>query len=150
MRRGAVWWGAIGAIVVGAQFVRFDRTAPPVHGDPAAPPEVMRTLRGACYDCHSNETEWPWYSQVAPFSWLLQRDVDEGRRRLNFSEWDEYASDPGTASGKLAEIASSVARGGMAPWYYRVLHPAARLSPAQRELLRQWAEGAVGQERPPA
>ena len=148
MRRGAVWWGAIAATVVGAQFVRFDRTAPPVHGDLVAPPEVARTLRGAYYDCHSNETVWPWYSQIAPFSWLLQRDVDEGRRRLNFSEWGEYASDPGTASGKLTEIAASVAQGGMAPWYYRMLHPAARLSAAQRELLSQWAEAAAGQERP--
>ena len=148
MRRGVVWWGAIGAIVAGAQFVRFDRTAPPVHGDLLAPPEVAHTLRGACYDCHSNETVWPWYSQIAPFSWLIQRDVEEGRRRLNFSVWDEYASDPGTASGKLNEIANSVAQGGMAPGYYRMLHPAARLSDAQRELLRQWAQEAAGQQRP--
>jgi heme-binding protein len=145
-RSGKIGLGCV-AVLAAAQGIRFARTNPPVTGEIGAPADIAPVLRRACYDCHSNETVWPWYSQIAPFSWLLQRDVEEGRRRLNFSEWDEYASDPGTASVKLTEIATSVALGGMAPWYYRMLHPAARLSAVQRELLRQWAEGAAGQER---
>jgi len=141
-------WGAIGAIVVGAQLVHFDRSAPPRRDDVVAPPEVTRALRSACFDCHSNETTWPWYSQIAPFSWLIEHDVEEGRRRLNFSEWHEYASDPGTVSGKLTEIARSVERGDMAPWYYRVLHPAAALSIAQRDLLIEWAKSAAADDHP--
>lgn len=136
----------IGALLVGAQFVRVDRSAPPVRGDLAAPPEVTRVLRAACYDCHSNETAWPWYSSIAPVSWLIDRDVTAGRRRLNFSEWVEYASDPETAARKLEEISDAMTRGDMAPWYYRLLHPDARLTPAQRALLIRWATAASAEQ----
>lgn len=133
-------WLALGAAVVGAQFVGYARTNPPVSSDVAAPPEVQSVLRRACFDCHSNQTEWPWYSAVAPLSWLLGHDVLEGRRRLNFSEWGDYASDPETLVYKLQQIAASVANGSMAPWYYQVLHPSARLSGADGALLVHWAE----------
>src|SRR5690348_6573673 len=95
----------LGAGVLAAQLVRPQRTNPPVVSDVAAPPEIEAVLRRACFDCHSNETAWPWYTAVAPISWVLHRDVLEGRRRLNFSEWGEYASDPETLSRKLEQIA---------------------------------------------
>jgi cytochrome c len=81
----------------------------------------------------------PWYAIVAPLSWLVHHDVDEGRRRLNFSSWQDYASDPGTAAHKLDEIAKTVASGDMAPWHYRLLHPGARLSGEDRAALARWA-----------
>ena len=132
----------VGSVAVAAQFAQFARTNPPVTGDLAAPEPIKGVLREACYDCHSNETGWPWYSCVAPFSWLIHHEVTEGRRRLNFSQWAEYASDPGTLSQKLAQISQAVANGEMAPWYYRLLHPQARLAPAQRAALVKW----VGEE----
>jgi len=137
-------WRSTSLIVIGllisGQLMREGRTNPPVHSDVAAPTDVTRALRRACYDCHSNETVWPWYSKVAPFSWLTNHEVDEGRLRLNFSEWDEYASDPDTAAQKLSEIAHLVANGSMPPWYYRTLHSSARLSAAQTDMLARWAE----------
>ncbi len=72
----------------------------------------------ACFDCHSNETTWPWYAHVAPVSWLLQRDVEEGRRALNFSEWDQPRQE-------AEDLAETVATGEMPPWLYRVTHPEA-------------------------
>ena len=141
------WAGAglvLGGVVVAAQFVGYARTNPPVASAVAAPPEVETVLRRACFDCHSNETRWPWYSAVAPLSWLLTRDVDEGRRRLNFSDWDAYASDPETRVYKLQQIAASVTNGSMAPWYYQVLHPSARLSAADAALLIRWAQADGG------
>jgi hypothetical protein len=133
---------AVGALIAGAQGVRFARTNPPVRSNLAAPIEVVRILRHACYDCHSNETEWPWYSVVAPASWIVHREVTEGRRRLNFSDWEEYASDPDTAARKLGQIATFVANGDMAPWYYVMLHPTTRLTGAQRAAVIRWAQQA--------
>ncbi len=128
-----------GALLVAAQLVPVDWSSPPVTGDLVAPPDVTHVLRSACYDCHSNETARPWYSTIAPVSWLIHRDVAAGRQRLNFSEWGDYRSDPETAAQKLTEIAAVMTRGDMAPWYYRLLHPGARLMPEERALLIRWA-----------
>lgn len=134
---------AIAVLAIGAQFIRLDVPDAPAGGqDIPAPAEVHALLERACYDCHSNRTDWPWYAHIAPLSWLLQRDVRNGRQRLNFSLWDEYASDPETARYKLEQVGAAVARGDMAPWYYRRLHPEARLSAAQLELLLRWTAGS--------
>jgi hypothetical protein len=130
----AVWLGI--AFLVVAQFFRIDRTNPPVAQDVAAPRDIDGLLRRACYDCHSNETVWPWYSQIAPVSWLLARDVREGRRELNFSTWDAY--DPMRKAKKLKESADEAAEGGMPPWFYVAVHREAALSPADVERLRAW------------
>jgi hypothetical protein len=82
----------------------------------------------ACYDCHSNETKWPWYSWVAPVSWLNQRDVTTGRSRLNFSEWDKSA-------GGGAEAVEQVREGEMPPWFYWLIHWSAKLSDQERQTL---------------
>lgn len=81
--------------------------------------------QGACYDCHSNNTKWPWYSNVAPMSWLLQRDVDGGRASLNFSEMNRKQED-------LKDVVKSVAEGDMPPLTYTFMHPAARLSEKEK------------------
>jgi cytochrome c551/c552 len=137
MRRSAKI--GLGAVVVlgGIQAVRFERTNPPVTADIAAPADVAPILHRACYDCHSNETVWPWYSHVAPVSWLLHRDVVEGRRHLNFSEWDRV---PVAKRGRrFREVGEQVKEGEMPPWFYLPMHRTARLSDADKAILQRWA-----------
>ncbi len=74
-------------VAIGIQFIPTDRSNPPVTHELQASPEVMAILERACYDCHSNETVWPWYSKVAPVSWQISSHVVVGRRHVNFSEW---------------------------------------------------------------
>ncbi len=83
----------------------------------------------ACFDCHSNLTTWPWYSNIAPESWLIQRDVDEGRSTFNLSEWDQ------PQEVDVGEMAEAINGGGMPPWYYRLLHSKASLSKAEKQQL---------------
>jgi hypothetical protein len=140
MARLAKWMGIVMAAILSAiQFVPVQRRNAIGPDGLAAPQPVKAILRGACYDCHSNQTRWPWYSAVAPASWLAAYEVNEGRRRLNFSAWSDYATDPGTERQKLDEIARLVTSGAMAPWYYRALHRDARLSSEQRNLIVGWA-----------
>src|SRR5438093_3752144 len=139
MRRSRALLLGFGAALVCSQAVRVQRTNPPVRGDLEAPPPVQEFLREACYDCHSNQTRWPWYSALAPFSWLIQHDVMTGRRRLNFSEWRDYASDPETVAQKLREVAKTVTDGNMAPRYYEMLHPRRRLTNEERRRMALWA-----------
>jgi hypothetical protein len=126
----------LGLALVGAQAVPVVRTNPPITGDVAAGAEVAAILRRACYDCHSNETVWPWYSRVAPASWLLAHDVREGRDELNFSTWSVYPAPKRVK--KLKEIADEVAEGEMPPWSYVLLHGEARLDAPARDALRDW------------
>jgi Haem-binding domain len=121
------------------QLIPVARSNPPDAGDPDAPAAIVGLLKRACYDCHSNQTRWPWYSFVAPVSWLVSQHVTEARQHLNFSEWEAYTSDPDTASHKLSEIADQVAGRKMAPWYYRAMHPDARLNGTERQALISWA-----------
>jgi hypothetical protein len=88
----------------------------------------MAILRRACFDCHSNETVWPWYAYVAPVSWLVASDVEEGREELNFSQWDAYNAD--RQAHKIKECGEEVAEGEMPLWFYVPAHPEARLSQA--------------------
>ncbi len=114
------------------------QTNPPVAAEPAwDSPETRELAQRACFDCHSNETVWPWYSKVAPVSWLVTRDVLGGRSHLNLSEWGaataehRHAEDPG-------EAAAEVVRAGEMPLpIYVPLHPQADLTEAEREQLAQ-------------
>ena len=119
----------VGAFV-GIQFVPAKRTNPPANPKLTAPPRVTETLRRACYDCHSNATRWPWYSRVAPFSWFLVHDVSLGRKEVNFSEWDNYY--PVTRRHKLEWMRRALRQEEMPPWPYWLIHPAARLTEADR------------------
>jgi hypothetical protein len=123
--------------LVAIQLVPVDTRNPPVTGDVPTSPAVKAVLRRACYDCHSHETRWPWYGRVAPVSWLLARDVREGRAELNFSTWDQYGAQQQVK--KLKESWEEVAEGEMPPWFYLPAHREARLSAEDRALLRQWA-----------
>jgi hypothetical protein len=128
------------AVVILAQFIRIDKSSPPVRSDVAAGTTVQPVLQRVCYNCHSNVTVWPWYSNVAPASWLVGSDVHEGRQHLNFSEWGTY--DIGTRSHKLHSIAEEVQSGDMPPWYYALMHREAHLSPAERSQILAWTSEA--------
>jgi hypothetical protein len=124
---------AIGGVALFAlaQLVPYGRshTNPPVQAEPKWDSPRTRALAvRACYDCHSNQTTWPWYSNVAPISWLTQNDVTGGRSALNFSEWNR----PQDAKGDLVE---AVRGGGMPPWFYKPLHPRSKLSQADTDKL---------------
>src|SRR5262245_38529008 len=97
----------------------------------APPAEIATILRGACYDCHSDQTRWPWYNRVAPVSWWLADHVNDGRKRLNFSDWPH--DDPKKAAKKWSNSSDEVSSGEMPLKSYTWMHSAARLSAAQRE-----------------
>jgi hypothetical protein len=140
----------LAVVAVGIQFIPVDRSNPPVAQAALVPPseEVGAILRTACYDCHSNETAWPWYSSVAPASWLLADHVSEGRRELNFSTWAEQQ--PRRMDHKLEELVEKVRDGEMPLKSYTLMHPQARLTDEQRQVLIAWARDARAQLDVPA
>ncbi len=130
--------GLLIVAIIMIQFIPVNLTNPPVETEPSTPSDVKAILKRACYDCHSHETVWPWYSQVAPVSWLLAWDVAEGREELNFSTWNRYGSRQ--IVKKMKEIVEEIEEGEMPPWFYLPTHPEARLSDSDRRLLIQWAQ----------
>lgn len=120
---------------IGAQFIQPERTNPPA--DPSAsfeavakPPHAAAAVIGrACRDCHSNQTVWPWYSRISPVSWMVAGDVQKGRAKLNFSQWNIYS--PEMTRIKLGEICEEMKEGKMPPPYYTPMHPESKLSPAE-------------------
>ncbi|MEO8032731.1 MAG: heme-binding domain-containing protein [Gemmatimonadota bacterium] len=144
--RRVVQW-AVGALIValvGIQLVPVDRINPPTETEVPASAQVRAVLRRACYDCHSNETVWPWYSRVAPVSWLVADDVHEGREELNFSTWNRYTAEQ--QRKKLNKSGEEVAEGEMPPRLYLPLHPDARLTADDRALLRAWSQSLGSRE----
>lgn len=103
--------------------------------------EVAGLLKNSCYDCHSNESKYPWYSHIAPSSWLVTKDIREGREELNFSQWNSY--DLMEQLGKLDDIVEEVSSGNMPMGIYTLMHSSAKLSDAQRELIVAWAEESM-------
>jgi hypothetical protein len=130
---------SVGCLLL-AQLVPYGRrhTNPPVANEPQwDSPQTRELARVACFDCHSNETVWPWYTNVAPFSWLIQRDVDEGRQHLNFSEWK------GLTARRLSEIPEVIQEGSMPPLQYTIIHPDAVLSSTQKQQLIQGLQNSL-------
>jgi hypothetical protein len=111
------------------QLIPVDRTNPPTTQEPNWSSQEARALvQQSCFQCHSNHTDWPWYSYVAPASWLIKFDVVEGRSAFNFSEWDKRP-------GELDEMVREIQRGGMPPLQYTLFHPDARLNDQQKQAL---------------
>lgn len=131
---------ALCVVFILIQFVPVNRTNPAVETEVRAPAQVASVLRRACYDCHSNETVWPMYARVAPVSWLVAYDVREGRAALNYSTWNRLS--PEKQAKAIRESWKEVAEGEMPTWYYVMLHPEARLSPADHSVLRAWSDSA--------
>ena len=142
----SILFGVIGLAVLGVliQLVPYghDHTNPPVLQEPTwNSPQTREIAKRACFDCHSNETVWPWYSNIAPVSWLVYRDVAEGREHLNFSEWGVHPSLPeGEGEGEQhqhgPEVIQEVLESGeMPPATYLLMHPEARLTDQEIQIL---------------
>jgi len=136
---------ALAAIVLFAliQLVPYgrDHENPAVAAEPAwDSPKTRELFFRACKDCHSHETVWPWYGSIAPASWLLQRDVEEGRSKFNVSRW-------GQGKQEADEAASMVRKGEMPPWFYLPAHPEARLTDAETQQLIQGLVATFGDEK---
>ena len=129
---------AVAVAFAALQLVPVERTNPPVRQEVDAPPAVMEILSRACYDCHSHETRWPWYSRIAPLSWWVADHVTDGRGDLNFSDWPVF--DFELQELALRDITKQVSSGEMPLWSYTLLHPEARLDEEDREALLRWAD----------
>jgi hypothetical protein len=130
-----------GIFALAIQLVPYGRAHanPPVQAEPAWSSQQTRELAvRACFDCHSNETEWPWYSNIAPVSWQVQRDVDQGRGKANWSEWGSVPDD------ESSESAETVLDGSMPPGFFTTLHSEARLTDAEVDALVTGLEETFG------
>lgn len=122
-------FGLLALILVGIQFVPVERTNPPITDEVRWDSERTRELaKKACFDCHSHETIWPWYTNIAPFSFVTARHVDYGREHLNFSNW----SQPNVSFDEIKDV---VHEGEMPLWNYLILHSDAKLTPEETEEL---------------
>lgn len=129
-------------VFAGVQFVRPDRTNPP---DPPsaslltkAPPNVKAILTRSCTDCHSNDTHWPWYSNVAPMSWLVAADVKNARDTFNFSSWTSYSADD--QDQFLGNMCNLTKKGRMPLWNYLLIHRGAKLSASDVAAICAWSD----------
>lgn len=102
------------------------------------PPEIKTILTNACFDCHSNHTNYLWYHKIAPVSWLVSSDISEGKKKLNFSEWGKM--DAFHKIGALDKICNEVEDGEMPIKAYRIMHKKARLSEEEKGILCAWTE----------
>ena len=124
-------------ILIAIQFIPVDKTNPTVTAELDAPMEVITVFKRSCYDCHSNETAWPWYSNIAPVSWLVAGDVKDARAHLNFSEWENLSRKDRVKMKE--EIWEEIEKGKMPLWKYKILHPDVRLKQKDKNLIRDWA-----------
>lgn len=131
----------VGVLLV-LQFFPIDRSNPPVKAEIQTSAETKEILKRSCYDCHSNETVWPAYSYIFPASLLISHHVEEGRDELNFSEFGLLTEKK--QNKKIYEIWEQVDEGEMPPKDYLLLHPSARLSDKDKEILKQWSDGFSG------
>jgi len=136
---------AIALVVI--QVYRPGRTNPAVdpkqeiHGVLSVDPQVASVLNRACNDCHSNRTVWPWYSNVAPASWLVTSDVRRGRAAMNLSEWGKY--DTRARQEHLKAMCSEVAEAEMPAFQYTILHPEAKLNAAEKAAVCRWTKSVM-------
>jgi hypothetical protein len=132
-------------VLVGIQFIRVDKRAPPVNVEDdfltltRAPSEIAQLVREACYDCHSYETNYPWYSNLAPVSWWVKHHINEGRAHLNYNLFGTYT--PKKQAHKIEESIEAIRDGWMPLDAYAWNHPEARLSAEQRTMLADWFSG---------
>jgi heme-binding protein len=133
---------AAAVIAIGGSLIHPFGTAAPTGGDATVlrdaqiDPATLALFERACQNCHSERTQWPWYSHVAPMSWLIARDAQQARQHMNLSRWQEYSSDE--RLGLLSEIGSVVRNREMPKQRYLLLHPEARLTDKERLQIYEW------------
>ncbi len=129
-------------IAAAAQFIRPERTNPQtdpalsIRNDSLLTPAVLGLIERACFDCHTNETNWPWYSSVTPVNFLVARDVSEGRGHLNLSQW--LSQPPARRASSLERMYDEVSDGAMPLPPYLILHPEASLTDDEKKMLLDW------------
>lgn len=136
--KARIIWPVLG-VFAAAQLAQPDRSVPVT--DPATDliamtrpdTQVQTMLKGACYDCHSYTTTYPWYAYVTPVNFWMQHHIDEGREVVNFSRWDQYAT-----SEEAGESSETILEGEMPPGYYALMHAHGRLSEPEKQQLAQW------------
>ncbi|NVJ87712.1 MAG: heme-binding domain-containing protein [Algoriphagus sp.] len=139
----------IGLVVILLALQLIPNELPPVQTEnpaaidhsPLLDPEVATIFKSSCYDCHSNETDYPWYSHVVPVSWLVAKDIREGREELNFSEWENY--DPLDQLAILDDIYGEVEEEEMPLPIYTMIHWEARIGAFERQKIMDWAERSM-------
>jgi hypothetical protein len=118
-----------------------DHENPAVIAEPAwDSPQTRELFFRACKDCHSYETHWPWYASIAPISWMMQYDIEEGRSHFNVSRWGQGKQDADEAAGMLR-------KGEMPPWFYLPAHPEAQLTDAEKQALIAGLVATFGDEQ---
>ena len=147
MRRVPAKWmatGIVGLLLV-IQVIQPRRTNPPtvesrgLAAHVEVPPEVQKILKRSCYDCHSNETVWPWYSYVAPVSWYVAHDVSVGRSHVNLQNWEAQQNEK-EAKEHLGLFCKLVREGKMPPADYRAMHNGSDVSPAETDAICAWSQ----------
>lgn len=147
MKKGILVAIVIALVII--QFIRIDKTNPQsdvkhdYFSTVNAPAEVQMILKESCYDCHSNETNYPWYSNVSPVSWFLKSHINEGREHMNFSEWGLYTA---KQKNKLIEESMEEIKENKMPLKsYTLMHPESKLDAEKKEILLNWllSQGAT-------
>ncbi len=129
-------------IIALIQVIRINTVTPEINPEKdflsvtQAPPEIANILTTSCYDCHSYQTKYPWYSQIAPVSWLLGNHINKGRKHLNFSTWADYTADKQIS--KKEKIVEEIEESGMPLKSYTIIHSDAKLTDASRQVLIDW------------
>ncbi len=142
-----ITFAVLGAVLIIIQFInsKLPETAPSTNDNlfiaENVPGDIQSVLSRACYDCHSMETKYPWYSYVAPVKWLLKNDINEGRGEMNFSEWGRMVDVDKVE--KLGDISEVVKDKEMPLKKYLVMHPEARLSLEERQKIITWADSTA-------
>lgn len=134
---------AVAIAAVAIQLIPYgkDHINPPIVSEPKwDSPRTKELFNNACANCHSHQTAYPWYTDIAPVSWLIQRDVDEGRKRFNVSAWGVQKKNEGE------DAAKELREGEMPPWFYLPTHPEARLTDTQKQELISGLEKTFGKE----
>ena len=140
-------WVVLGlvAVLILIQVVQPSRTNPPVVASRSleahvqVPPEVQTVLERTCYNCHSSATVWPWYSHVAPVSWLVTSDVNTARGHINFQNWEAQIS-PQEGQEHLGLICKLIREGDMPPLKYRIMHKDSYISPDEANAVCAWSQ----------
>jgi hypothetical protein len=144
MRKTNKILAGIGIVLIAIQFVRPAHNissqilATDISKTVKISDSVQAVLKKACYDCHSNNTDYPWYSNIQPVGWFLANHVSEGKRHLNFSEFGSYTQR--RQSSKLNDVANEVQDGGMPLSSYKLMHKNARLTADEKRLIINWAQ----------
>jgi len=130
-------------VLFAINLIPVNLTNPPISSDIKAPENIKEILRESCYDCHSNETTWYWYTKYAPISWLIAHDVNEGREYLNFSTWDKYSVNE--KSELMHESIEEIQEGEMPMKIYELMHPNSKISKDKLKILTTWIINEYGE-----